>query len=387
MVMPPDTRPPGCAEHRNDIEGRGFDDLRVSIIIPYRLERWEHIKGSVQSILYFTPKRLLSEILFVSDGNPAESVHIHELRAMSKLITVLALPSPGEGLISAKMRAVGAVSLQTSVLVFLEPHIRVNRQWLEPLLARIRKRPTVLAMPFLDIIPVHDFNSYMPGTLGHWRFEWNLNLAYTNPANVQEGSPEPFLSPATSGGIFAIRKDWWETLGLYDHGMVGWGGDQTDATFKVWRCGGQIEIVPCSRVGHLFRTPQDRPYDVDVGQVVKNYGRMAVVWLDDHLDTFLKVKPEVQDMDIGDVSKSHKLREHLKCQNMSWYLENVDREMRWEETYVCVPGCSRQAYGDLCCEGNADVGRATVDRIIPVNEYEPLPHPDAFKDGAIKHEL
>ena len=26
-----------------------------------------------------------------------------------------------------------------------------------------------------------DFNQYGTGTFGHWRFEWNLNLVYTNP--------------------------------------------------------------------------------------------------------------------------------------------------------------------------------------------------------------
>mmetsp|Transcript_47072 Transcript_47072/g.108776 ORF Transcript_47072/g.108776 Transcript_47072/m.108776 type:complete len:421 (+) Transcript_47072:169-1431(+) len=378
--LPPDVRPPGCSEYTRDFEGRGFEDLQVSIIIPYRNERWEHIKGSLESVLYYTPKRLIAEILFVSDGNSDEATFFNELRSMSKLVSLLVLPGTGEGLISAKMRGVGAVSLKASVLVFLEPHIRVNRQWLEPLLQRIRLHPHVLAMPVLDPIPQNDFSQYHRGSPGHWRFEWNLNLIYTNPAGDAESSSTPYASPATSGGIFAIKKDWWDSLEFYDHGMIGWGGDHVEATMKVWRCGGHIEIVPCSRVGHLFRDPVNRPYAVRVKQVVKNYGRLAAVWLDDHIESFYKVKPETRSMDVGDLIALHSQRERLGCKNMSWYLENVDREMQWEEGHICIPGCDAKTHGALCCELRAAPGRSTIDRVIPPHKYRPLPHPDIIED-------
>mmetsp|Transcript_14164 Transcript_14164/g.29727 ORF Transcript_14164/g.29727 Transcript_14164/m.29727 type:complete len:420 (-) Transcript_14164:87-1346(-) len=376
--LPPDTRPAGCAEQLADAEGRNFEDLKVSIIIPYRNEKWSHIKGSVESILYYTPKRLLAEILFVSDGNGPEAMHIHELRNMSRLISMLVLPSPGQGLIAAKMRAVGATSLQSSVLVFMEPHIRANRQWLEPLLNRIRAHPHVLAMPVLDPIPQDNFEMYNQGSHGHWRFEWNLNLVYTNPS-MEGSSKKPYPSPATSGGIFAIRKDWWNTLGFYDSGMVGWGGDHVEATFKVWRCGGHIEIVPCSRVGHLFRDPVNRPYSVKVDRVVKNYGRIASVWLDEYMDTFLKVKPETKTMDLGNLTVPRKLRESLKCRDMTWYLENVDRELLWEKDHVCIPGCDRKVHGAVCCERGQAAGRSTLDRTMPKEAWRAPPSPETLE--------
>merc|ERR1712232_1136280 len=101
---------------------------------------------------------------------------------------------------------------------------------------------------------------------------------HTNPAFISRDSPDPYPSPAASGGILAIRKDWFKYLGFYDVGMLEWGGDHVEMSFKTWRCGGRVEMVPCSRIGHLFRGPEDRPYGVEVMQVVRNYARMAEVW-------------------------------------------------------------------------------------------------------------
>jgi len=54
---------------------------------------------------------------------------------------------------------------------------------------------------------------------------------------------------------------------------------------QIWMCGGRLEIIPCSRVGHVFR--RRRPYGSPNGEDTMTYNslRAAHVWLDDYIVT------------------------------------------------------------------------------------------------------
>lgn len=336
-------------------------NLTVSIVIPWLAETWEHLDGTLRSLVYFTPDDLVEEYIFVSDGN--EDSKEQELKAISQKVRVLALPDR-EGLIRAKNKGVAVA--KAPVIVFLEGHCIVNRDWLQPLLERVALNPHVLAMPKLDIIPQDDWFGLQIGSPGHWRYEWNFNLVYTNPTNALRDKPEPYASPGTSGGIFAMRRDWFQELELFDEGMLQWGGDHMELTMKVWRCGGRIEIVPCSRVGHLFRDVEHRPYNVEVDQVIRNYARLAQVWALDHLEYFYRMKPEARTIEVEGLEELRRSHEKLQCKGLGWYLENVDHEMAWEMDKICIPGAPLNQGG---CRGKVALGRSCVDRTMPPSEY------------------
>lgn len=123
-------------------------------------------------------------------------------------------------------------------------------------------------------------------------------------------------------------------------------------------CGGALEILPCSRVGHLYRH-STYSYNGNREKITaRNYIRVIEVWMDEYKRFFYasqrrKVLTERQkivsssftnfyfDLDAQNVSPSDltarkNLRKQLKCKNFRWYLENVYPESSWLKEYIMM---------------------------------------------------
>ncbi|CAJ1352886.1 unnamed protein product [Effrenium voratum] len=113
----------------------------------------------------------------------------------------------------------------------------------------------------------------------------------------------------------------------YDPEMRLYGGEEMEIGFRTWMCGGDIEYLPCSHVGHIFRTPkywQGQVYKVPGEEISRNKLRTAEVWMDEFksLVTFA-TGPLPANLPIGDLEPRRQLREKLKCKDFRWYLQTV----------------------------------------------------------------
>ncbi|KAK7789740.1 hypothetical protein R5R35_010989 [Gryllus longicercus] len=322
----PDTRHPLCKKEKYS------EHLpSSSIVICFYNEHYETLLRTIHSILDRTPEKLLHEIILVDDSSNISNLHDDLNMYIRNNLTskvILLKTHRREGLIRARM--FGAKEASGQVLVFLDSHVEVNIEWIEPLLARISASRTNVAVPIIDIVNADTFE-YSASPLVRGGFNWGLHFKWENlPTGTlatEEDFVKPIKSPTMAGGLFAIDKSYFEELGEYDSGMNIWGGENLEISFRIWMCGGTLEIVPCSRVGHVFR--RRRPYGSPSGEdtMTRNSLRVAHVWMDEFKDYFFKQRPHVKDVPYGDVSERINLRKRLACHSFQWYLQNVYPEL------------------------------------------------------------
>jgi len=156
-----------------------------------------------------------------------------------------------------------------------------------------------------------------------------------------------------AGGLFSIDKSYFFQLGSYDNQMEIWGGENLEMSFRIWMCGGQLEIVPCSRVGHIFRK-ENSPYTFPDGvskTLAKNFNRLAEVWMDEYKELYYRRKPAAdRQVDFGDISERKLLRKKLQCKSFKWYIENITPNMIGSDPNPPAHGEVRHNLTNMCLD-------------------------------------
>uniref|UniRef100_A0A8D1CMK4 Polypeptide N-acetylgalactosaminyltransferase n=1 Tax=Sus scrofa TaxID=9823 RepID=A0A8D1CMK4_PIG len=249
--------------HPNCNSKRYLETLpNTSIIIPFHNEGWSSLLRTVHSVLNRSPPELIAEIVLVDDFSDRDRI--------------------------------------------------------------ARNRKTIVC-PMIDVIDHDDFRyETQAGDAMRGAFDWEMYYKRIPiPPELQKADPsDPFESPVMAGGLFAVDRKWFWELGGYDPGLEIWGGEQYEISFKVWMCGGRMEDIPCSRVGHIYR--KYVPYKVPAGvSLARNLKRVAEVWMDEYAEHIYQRRPEYRHLSAGDVAAQKKLRSSLNCKSFKWFMTKI----------------------------------------------------------------
>ncbi|XP_076102776.1 inactive polypeptide N-acetylgalactosaminyltransferase-like protein 5 isoform X1 [Mytilus galloprovincialis] len=338
----PDSRPDSC-------ETPVPSQLTVSVIITFYREWPSILLRTIYSVAYMTQN--LQQIILVDDDND-ETVYGQVLNLIRKtfrdVVKVVSLRRRF-GLIGARLE--GVKHATGNVICFLDSHMEVNINWSIPLLNIIDENPNAVAMSQLDDINPSTFKYTFSKTYRtRYGFDWRLRFFETEFRKEQLEHGDLVLPGVLAvGSAFAIRKEFFREIGMYDAGLKIWGGENLELSFKVWLCGGKLVHVACSRIGHITRSQpylQNNRLDIEM----HNNKRVADVWMDKFASYVYDNYPGMKSISVGGLSKQW--RQRRRCKPFSWFLDNIWPELFRYKDHSSSTGSIMNTNGGRLCLDN-----------------------------------
>ncbi|XP_048755192.2 probable N-acetylgalactosaminyltransferase 9 isoform X2 [Ostrea edulis] len=346
----PDVRDSRCRDVRYP-----KDLPTASVIIIFHNEAWSPLLRTAHSVVNRSPPEYLHEVILLDDYSDrpelGSKLRDYVAKTWPDGIVKIIRTMERSGLIRARLA--GAKASTGDVLIFLDSHCETNTGWLEPMLSRIQESPNSVLCPIVDAIDSGTLEYSKNGGYQVGGFSWSMHFTWRDVPDrdkTHRKYTDPVGSPTMAGGLFAADRKFFFEIGAYDPGMDVWGGENLEISFRTWMCGGKLEFIPCSRVGHIFRAshPYTFPGNKDTHGI--NSMRLAEVWMDEYKRLFYTHRKDLLGHDYGDISERVALRKRLNCKSFKWFLDNIYPEKFIPDENVHAWGMVRNPASNLCLD-------------------------------------
>ncbi|NXD97783.1 GLT15 acetylgalactosaminyltransferase, partial [Chaetorhynchus papuensis] len=363
----PEVRHPLCLQQKYD-----SSLPTASVIICFHDEAWSTLLRTVHSIMDTAPKAFLKDIILVDDLSQQGPLKSALSEYISKLDGVKLIRSNKRlGVIRGRM--LGAARATGDVLIFMDSHCECQKGWLEPLLARLSSNRNSVISPVIDVIDWKTFQYYHSVGLHRGVFDWKLDFHWEAVPEHEEKVRQSPISPIRQCALLSSAAKLY-SLVLFDNSAL---SSLPQANPRItlqlffiltWLCGGSVEVIPCSRVGHVYRSHFPRAFSYEEA-IVRNKIRIAETWLGSFKENFYKhdtVAFLISKVKASpDCSERLQLQKRLGCRNFQWFVSNVYPELS-------QPGDTPRFSGKLYSTGVgfcADYrpGRATAEGSIELS--------------------
>ncbi|XP_032312284.1 putative polypeptide N-acetylgalactosaminyltransferase 13 isoform X2 [Drosophila ananassae] len=333
---------------------------KVSVVISFHNEARSMLLRTIVSLIRRTPEEYLHELIIVDDKSQ-DATLLDDLKrwlgrvfaTQSRLGLIFLTNQERRGLIWSRNR--GAILASGHYILFLDSHCEVNDGWLKPLLERLALNPHMAVSPLLDLIDPETLSYRRGNEMLKGGFDWSLHFHWLKRRLGRKERPEaPYKSPSFSGGVLMISREWFLKLKFFNPNLKIWGGESIELAIKLWLCGGQIEIVPCSRIGHIFRRfhafefPSERDFtelnsperSSAQSTYLHNSKIIAESWLDEYKNMFYALKPAAKGIPLNDTTTEElqQFKHERDCHRFQWYLWNVSPELRFNLEKLSATG-------------------------------------------------
>jgi GT2 family glycosyltransferase len=230
----------------------------LSIVIP-ALNEGEYLRRTVESVLDTGPSEI--ELIVVDDGSQDGCADF--LRKGGFPVSLLEPSTPGARVGAAEARNKGARVATAEVVVFADAHVIFSQGWAEAFKAVLENPSVGAAAPAISVLGRPENQGFgMRWINSELAIEW-----------LPPRADAPYEAPLLPGACMAVRRAVFEECGGFDGGLVRWGFEDAELSFRIWSSGFDLCIVPNIDVSHLFRT--EHPYEIDWADLVHNMLRVA----------------------------------------------------------------------------------------------------------------